>query len=119
MADAVAGAASQVGIEFLAAAADGIDVQAEDEGDAAVAAVAELAGLQGGEPAALLLVQAAEEQVHLAMQLLVGMIGTGNAVGALTLVKVDVGHDKLSIYGPHDEESVYEKTGFNSRMAPY
>jgi len=55
------------GVEFLAAAADGIDVQAEDEGDAGVAAVAELAGLQGGEPAALLLVQAAGQEVHVAV----------------------------------------------------
>jgi hypothetical protein len=56
LADAVGGPIGQAGVEFLPSAADGIDVQAEDEGDAGVATVAELAGLQGGEPAALLLV---------------------------------------------------------------
>jgi hypothetical protein len=71
-------------------------VQAEDEGDAGVAAVAELAGLQGGEPAALLLVQAAGEEVHLVMQPAVGVIALAEAVGALARVNDAVSHDDLS-----------------------
>jgi len=54
-------------------------VQAGDEGDGGVAAVAELVGLQGGVPAALLFVQAAQQQVHLGVQFLVGV-----SVGLLT-----------------------------------
>ena len=93
LADAAGGPVGEVGVEFLPAAADGIDVQADDEGNQGVAAVAELLGLQGGDPAPLLLVQAAEEQVHLAMQFPVGMVATGNAGRTLALVQRDVGHD--------------------------
>src|SRR5262245_51406165 len=37
LADAVGGPVGQAGVEFLAAAADGIDVQSDDEGDEGVA----------------------------------------------------------------------------------
>jgi hypothetical protein len=50
----------EVGVEFLTAASDGIDVEAGNLGEQGVAAVADLLGLQGGQPAALLFVQAAE-----------------------------------------------------------
>jgi hypothetical protein len=100
LADAVGGPVGQAGVEFLAAAADGIDVPAEDEGDARVAAVAELAGLEGGELAALLLVQAAGEEVHLLMQPTVGVIGLAEAVGALARVDDAVSHDDISEWCP-------------------
>jgi len=96
LADAVGGPVGQAVVEFRAAAADGIDAQTEDEGDAGVAAVAELAGLQGGEPAALLLVQAAGEEVHLVMQPAVGVVGLAEAVGALARVNDAVSHDDIS-----------------------
>jgi hypothetical protein len=60
-------------------AVGGAVAQAGDEGDEGVAAEAELVGLQGGVPAALLLVQAAEQQVHLGAHLPVG-VGVGLAV---------------------------------------
>jgi hypothetical protein len=40
-------------------------VQAGNEGDQGVAAVADLFGFQGGEPAPLLLIEAAHQEVHL------------------------------------------------------
>ena len=106
LADAVGGPIGQAGVEFLPSAADGIDVQAEDEGDAGVAAAAELAGLQGGEPAALLLVEAAEHEVHAGVQLLVGVRLRLLARGALALMSVTDGHVRLLAQTP-SEESVY------------
>ena len=64
----------QLGIQLLAAASNGIDVQAGDEGEQGIPALAGLLGLQGSKPAALLLVEAAHEKVDLVVQLAVGMI---------------------------------------------
>jgi hypothetical protein len=58
-ADALGWPSGQVCLEFLPPAADGIDVQTRDARHHGIAAVAELLGLEGGEPAALLLVEAA------------------------------------------------------------
>jgi hypothetical protein len=87
----------QVGIEFLAATADRIDVQAGDEGEQRVAAVAGLLGLQGGEPPALLLVQAAHQEVDLVVTSLVGVILPALATGARTRANRAVGHDGSSV----------------------
>jgi len=73
LADAVRRAVLQAGGEFFPAAADGIDVQAGDQGDTCIAAVAVLVGFEGGEPAALLLIKAAEQEVHAGVPLLVGV----------------------------------------------
>jgi len=73
VADAVRRSVLQAGGEFFPAAADGIDVQAGDQGDAGIATVAVLVGFEGGEPTALLLIEAAEQEVHACVQLLVGM----------------------------------------------
>jgi hypothetical protein len=73
----------QVGFQLAAAAADGLDVQAGDQGQQAVPAVAELLGFQGGEPAPLRLVQTVEQQVHAVVQDLVRMRPVGLTVGAL------------------------------------
>jgi hypothetical protein len=48
-------------------------VQSGDRGDEAVAAVADAGALDGGVPAPLLLIEPAQEQVHLPVQDLVGM----------------------------------------------
>jgi len=48
-------------------------VQAGDPGNLAIAAVAELGRFDGGVPAALLLVEAAHQEIDPAMDLLVGM----------------------------------------------
>src|SRR5262245_44697460 len=89
-------------------------MQAEDEGEEGVAAVTDLLGLEGGEPAALLLVEPARQEVHLAVQLPAGVILAGGAVGALTLVKWAVGHDEFSVCCPRAAMSVYEGAGTNS-----
>ena len=103
LADAVGGPIGQAGVEFLPSAADGIDVQASDKGDAGVAAVAELVGLQGGQPAALLLVETAEQQVHAGMQLLVGVRFGLLAHGALARMHVTDGHVRLLAQTPSEE----------------
>jgi hypothetical protein len=89
----------QVGVKFLAAAADGIDVQAGNEREERVTAVAGLLGLQGGEPAALLLVEAAEEEVDLVVEFAQGVILRTLAVRAGTRVNHTVGHDESSAKG--------------------
>src|SRR5262249_4569313 len=114
VANAVGRPPGQVRIQFLAAAADGIDMQAADDGEEGVAAWTDLLGVEGGEPAALLLVEPARQEVHLAVQLPAGVILAGGAVGALTLVKWAVGHDEFSVCCPRAAMSVYEGAGTNS-----
>jgi hypothetical protein len=84
----------QVGIEFLPTATNRIDVQADDERDERITPVADLLRFQSGEPTPLLLIEAAEEEIHLAVQFSVGVGFAGSAIGALALVNVDIGHDK-------------------------
>jgi hypothetical protein len=86
----------EVGIEFLAAAADSIDVQAGDGGQQGVAAIAGFLGLQGGQPAALLLVEATHQEVDLVVEPSVGMILPASARGTLTLMDRIVSHDQSS-----------------------
>jgi hypothetical protein len=86
----------EVGIEFLATAADGIDVQAGDGGQQGVAAIAGFLGLQGGQPAALLLVEATHQEVDLVVELSVGMILPASARGTLARMDRTVGHDQSS-----------------------
>ena len=69
-------------------------------GEEGVAAVAEFVGLQGSEPAALLLVEAAEQQVHLAVDLAVGMVLAAGAIGALALLNYPVRHGGTSASCP-------------------
>lgn len=71
-------------------------MQAGNEGEQGVAAVAGLLGLQGGEPAPLLLIEAAQEEVNLVMQLPLGVVVTDLAFGALTQMNGDVRHDEIS-----------------------
>jgi hypothetical protein len=88
----------QVGIEFFAPAADGIDVQTGDAGEKDVAAVPQLLGLEGREPASLLLIQAAEEQIHLGVELPLRVVLPSETSRALALMNVVVGHDTSSIH---------------------
>jgi hypothetical protein len=92
----VGGPPAQVVVEFFTSAADGIDVQAGDEGQQRIAAVSDLLGLQGGEPASLLLVEAAQEQVHVPMEGLVGVVRASDAIGALADVNGEISHDGSS-----------------------
>jgi hypothetical protein len=71
-------------------------VQAGDVGQEGVASVAEFLGLQGGEPASLLLIEAAHQEVEMGVPLPLGMILTSLAAGALTLMDRGVRHDETS-----------------------
>jgi hypothetical protein len=86
----------QAGVELLSSPADGIDVQAGDLCEQGVAAVTDLLGLQGCQPATLLLIEAAHQEVDLGVPVAVGVIQAGLAVGALALVNRGVRHDKTS-----------------------
>ena len=50
---------------FFPPPANGIDVQTSDQGDEAIAAVADAGAFDGGVPTALLLIEPVEKQVHL------------------------------------------------------
>jgi hypothetical protein len=106
VADAVGRPAVEPGIEFLAAAADGIDGEAGEEGEQGVAAGADLLGLQGSEPAALLLVEAAHDEVEVGMPLPVGMIPAALTAGALALMNRGVRHDKTSTTGKRNRRRI-------------
>ena len=82
--------------EFLAATSDRIDVQAGDEAEEAVAAVADFQGLQGHVPPTLLLVEATKKQVHAPMQFLFGPEFLGLTMLTLTLAKGFRGHAESS-----------------------
>jgi hypothetical protein len=90
--DPIGGALLQRGGQLLPPPADGVDVQPGDAGDGPVAAVAELGGFDGGVPAALLLVEAADQQVHLPVESLVGVRHRAEALGALALMDFLLGH---------------------------
>jgi hypothetical protein len=94
--NAVGGPVLELVFEFLAAASDRIDVKAGNAGKEAVAAVADLDGLQGDVPASLLLVETAEEQVHASMQFLLGARVLGLTMLTFTLVKDVRGHVESS-----------------------
>jgi hypothetical protein len=95
LANAVGRAVAQVGGEFLPTAADGIDMQAGDQGNTGIAAVALLVGFDGGEPAALLLVEAAEQEVHACVKFLIGMRFGLLARRTLALMNVTNCHVRL------------------------
>src|SRR3954471_18243535 len=76
----------QRGGQFFPAPADGVDVQAGDAGDEPVPAVAELGRLDSGVPAALLLIEPTEQQVHLPVEFPVGVCLRGETLGALALM---------------------------------
>ncbi len=63
----------QRGGQFSPAPADGVDVQARDPGDGPIPAVTELGRLNSGIPAALLLIESTEQQVHLPVEFPVGV----------------------------------------------
>src|SRR5581483_9150615 len=114
MADALGGPSTQVVVAFRAAAADGIDVQAGDAGEQRIAAVPDLLGLQGGEPASLLFIEAAQEQVHVPMEGVVGVLGIRSALGTLAGVNSAICHDGSSVIDSPARESVYGMAGTNS-----
>src|SRR5512135_3693683 len=82
----------QRGRQFFPSPADGIDVQAREPGDEPIPTVPELGTLDGGVPASLLLIEPTEQEVHLPVDLLVGMMIQAEAVGALALMDFPLGH---------------------------
>jgi hypothetical protein len=86
-------------------------VQAGDLGQPAITAVADLGRFDGGVPAALLLVEAAYQEVHLAVDLLVGMgLGAGTG-GALALIEIALGHGLAFPEVSSESMSSYQKPG--------
>jgi hypothetical protein len=70
----IGGPARQVQIQFLSAPADRLDVHPGDLRQQRVAAMADLHRFQRHVPSPLLLIQTTQQQVHLSMNRLVGMI---------------------------------------------
>ena len=70
------------GRQFFPSPADGIDVQAGEPGDEPIPALPEPGTLDGGVPASLLLIEPTEQQVHLLVDFLVGMVFLAEALGA-------------------------------------
>jgi hypothetical protein len=75
-------------------------VQTGDARHHSIAAVPELRGLEGGEPAALLLVKAAAQEIHLMVELLLGVVRTRPTIGALALMHIASGHTRSSVHYP-------------------
>jgi hypothetical protein len=84
-------------------------VQTGDARHHSIAAVPELRGLEGGEPAALLLVKAAAQQIHLMVELLLGVVCTRPTVGALALMNIARGHNRSSVHYPHGAKVSIQK----------
>jgi len=88
---------------------DGLDVHAGDLRQEAVAAVADLHGLQGDVPAALLLIRPAEEEVHPVVEKPVRVLTALKTGGASALIDDRLRHHSGSM--PRDAsrpESVSE-----------
>src|SRR5262249_45403056 len=99
--------------QLLPSPADGIDVQSGDLGEEAIAAMADPGRFDGGVPAALLLVEAADQEVHPAMDRLVGMrfgVGTG---GALAQIDVTLGHGLTFPEVSSEPMTSYQKPGID------
>ena len=67
-------------------------MQAGDAGDGPVPAVPELGTLDGGVPAPLLLIEPTEQQIHLLVDLLAGVVFLAEAIEALALMDFLLGH---------------------------
>jgi hypothetical protein len=67
-------------------------VQPREPGDEPIATVPEPGTLDGGVPASLLLIEPTEQEIHLPVDLLVGMMIQAEAVGALASMDFLLGH---------------------------
>jgi hypothetical protein len=67
-------------------------VKACNQGDEAIPTVSELGALECGIPAALLFIETTDQQVHLTVNLSVGMTPKTEALGTLALVNVLLRH---------------------------
>jgi hypothetical protein len=89
VAHTIDGAVNQFCIELTPSTADGFHIHPGDLRQQRITAMADLFGLQGHEPPTLLFVQAAEQQIHLMMELAVRMIGRLQAVATLAGMDLD------------------------------
>lgn len=71
-------------------------MEAGDAGEVDIAATATFLGFEDREPAALLLVEAAEDEVHPMIQPAFGIVVTADTGGAPTGMDWDIGHDHSS-----------------------
>ena len=85
--------------QFVLPTLVGLFVQPGDLRQAAHATVTEAVGFQHHVPPPPLLIQAAQEQVHLLMQLLVWVLGGLLAIGTTTSVHPEVGIDESARQG--------------------
>src|SRR5205814_8107113 len=93
-------------------------VKPGDPGDEPVPAVPDLGTLDGGVPAALLLVEPTEPEVHLPMELLVGVGHRAEALGALAMMDILLGHGPTLREAVSKSISAYQERGTCSWMAP-
>ena len=116
--DSVGGAILQGRRQFLPPPADGVDMQPGDAGDEPIAAVSELGTLDGGIPAALLLIEPAEQQVHLPVELLLGVRPRAETVGALAAMNFPLGHGRTLRDVASRSIPAYQKLGTCPWMSP-
>jgi hypothetical protein len=71
-------------------------VQTGNEGEGGVAAIAEFLGLEGGQPAALLLIETTHQEVEMGVPVAVRVVWTILAMRAGALKYRSVYHDNIS-----------------------
>src|SRR5262249_4405435 len=90
--DAVGGESRERVGQFAPAATDGFHVHARDQGKPPIAAMTDPQRLQANIPSAVILVQAAEKEVHQAMDLAIRMI-LHLTIGAATMMELCSCHE--------------------------
>lgn len=100
MADALRWAIGQGALQFPASASNGLDVHAGDQRQEPVAAVTDALGLQGHQPASLLFIEPAEQEVESEVELPIRVIPAPQAIRALALVDV---HDRNPLPKPPED----------------
>jgi len=98
------------GRQFLPPPADRVDVQAREPGDEPVPTVPELGTLDGGVPASLLLIEPTEQEIHLPVDLLVGMMIQAETVGAVAVMDFLLGHGLTLRDRPMDSKTSLPKS---------
>ena len=91
----------QLGLEFTTASLDGVTIHPRDLREQVLPTVAQALRFERDEPATLLLVQAAGQQVDLPMQRPLGMRRTRAALLTLTAVNRQRSHHSLPLVGRH------------------
>jgi hypothetical protein len=93
-------------VQFLATATNRLHAQPADCGHEPIAPMSDLLGFQRHHPAALLLVQAAQQEVELMMQLPIRVVLAMRANWALALMNILVRHRLPPSL--EDEEALYQ-----------